>query len=127
MTIEIAVNPERLNIWLAGTFSLAEAKKCCQLIIQSVVEHQSTRVLIDGRNITGKPTVMERYLYGEFKALTVANSSNRSIALSARYAYVLMPPVRDPNRFGETVAVNRGLILKTFESVEEAQQWLELS
>ena len=33
--------------------------------------------------------------------------------------------LRDPQRYGETVAVNRGMDVKTFETPEEAFEWLE--
>jgi hypothetical protein len=32
--------------------------------------------------------------------------------------------LRDPERFGETVAVNRGMDVKTFEEMNEAVEWL---
>jgi hypothetical protein len=32
--------------------------------------------------------------------------------------------MRDPGRFGETVAVNRGMLTKTFESIDDALEWL---
>ena len=33
-------------------------------------------------------------------------------------------PLRDPERFGETVASNRGMDVKTFEGRKEAVEWL---
>jgi len=44
-----------------------------------------------------------------------------------RFAYVMNEPLRDPRRYGETVAVNRGMTVKTFETIEEAFKWLELT
>ena len=35
-------------------------------------------------------------------------------------------PLRDPARYGETVAVNRGMKVKVFETLEEAFEWLRL-
>jgi hypothetical protein len=42
-----------------------------------------------------------------------------------QFAYVISEPLRDPQRYGETVAVNRGMNVKTFETLEEAFVWLE--
>ena len=42
-----------------------------------------------------------------------------------RFAYVMNQPLRDPGKYGETVAVNRGMSVKTFETLEEAFAWLE--
>ena len=36
-------------------------------------------------------------------------------------------PLRDPERFGENVMVNRGMNAKSFENLEEAFEWLELT
>ncbi len=33
----------------------------------------------------------------------------------------------DPQRFGETVAVNRGMRIKVFDNPEEAFAWLDLA
>jgi hypothetical protein len=33
-------------------------------------------------------------------------------------------PLRDPAKFGETVAVNRGMILRVFETLQDATEWL---
>ena len=41
-----------------------------------------------------------------------------------RFAYILHAPLGDPARLGETVAVNRGMILKVFENPEDAIEWL---
>lgn len=45
---------------------------------------------------------------------------------AAQFAYVIHEPLRDPGRYGETVAVNRGMNVKTFETPEEALEWLRL-
>jgi hypothetical protein len=41
-----------------------------------------------------------------------------------RFAYVLEKPVLDPERLGETVARNRGMDVKAFDNIEEADRWL---
>jgi hypothetical protein len=81
-------------------------------------------VLLDGRTITGNPGTIERFFYGEFAADAVAKHHARSAARATRFAYVLREPVLDPQKFGETVAVNRGMLVKVFDSLEEALHWL---
>ena len=44
--------------------------------------------------------------------------------IAPRFAYVMHEPLRDPTRLGETVAVNRGMNVKTFETPEDAIEWL---
>ena len=67
---------------------------------------------------------MERFYYGEFAAFEVRKQVHLSGGDAPGFAYVLKPPVLDRQRFGETVAVNRGMIVKTFESREDALTWL---
>ena len=48
----------------------------------------------------------------------------KAYGIVPRFAYVAHAPVRDPERFGETVAVNRGMNVKVFETPEDAMEWL---
>ena len=45
---------------------------------------------------------------------------------SPKFAYVLAPPVLDLDRFGEIVAVNRGMNVKAFDNLKDALEWLTL-
>ena len=40
------------------------------------------------------------------------------------FAYVIHQRVHDPQRDGETVAVNGGMDVKAFEDTDEAVEWL---
>ena len=114
-----------LTVEATGEFSLEEAQQAFLEMLGAVVQYQSRKVFLDGRTMTGKPEHFERFLYSEFAAnetLRVAKEHG----LVPRFAYVLRQPLRDPGRFGENVAVNRGMNVKTFEIPEAAFQWLEV-
>jgi hypothetical protein len=70
---------------------------------------------------------MERFYYAEFAAQSVANFANRGVSLTTQFAYVLKEPVLDPRRFGETIAVNRGMFVRAFDTLEDALKWLGIS
>ncbi len=70
---------------------------------------------------------MERFYYGEFAAHAVLSSGDRGVSTAIQFAYVLEVPVLDPERFGETVAVNRGMHVKTFDDLQDALGWLGLA
>jgi hypothetical protein len=110
-----------------GQFSLKEAKRTFLEMLEAVALHKTKKVFFDGRKLTGKPETMERFYYGEFAAQTVAHFAERGVSLATQFAYVLKEPVLDPQRFGETVAVNRGMFVKAFDSPEAALQWLGLA
>ena len=113
-----------LNVYGTGEFSLKEAKRAFVEMREAVAQYKAQKVLFDGRKLTGKPGDLERFLYGEF----AAKETRRLVKehrLAPRFAYVINAPLRDPRRFGENVAVNRGMNVKVFENPEEAYEWLE--
>jgi hypothetical protein len=115
-----------LSIDATGEFTLEEAKRVFLEVLGAVAQYQAKKVLLDGRTLKGKPEDFERFLYGEFAAKeTIRLVQEHGIA--PQFAYVLKEPLRDPGRFGETVAVNRGMNIKTFETPEEAFEWLGLT
>src|SRR5215472_1447220 len=97
----------------SGEFSLAEAERTFLEIVEEV-ERQKVggKVLLDGRGVEGDPKMIERFYYGEFAARTVAEYVVRNGCASPEFAYVLHVPMLDPNRFGEMVALNRGVCIK---------------
>ena len=125
MLTQIQPESDLLNIVVTGRFSLEEAKRTFLEILDAVAVQKSKKVLIDGRALAGKPEVIERFYYGQFIAELVISYEDRGVPAGTPFAYVLKDPVLDPKRFGETVAVNRYMNLKTFENPEEALQWLD--
>ena len=107
----------------SGEFSLEEAKRGFLEMLGAVVQYNAEKILFDGRNVKGKPTDLERFYCGEF----AATETHRIVAehkIVPRFAYVMHEPLRDPGRLGETVAVNRGMDVKVFETLEDAIEWL---
>jgi len=107
-----------------GKFTLKEAKRSFLEMLDAVARYQVKKVLFDGRRITGNPESMERFYYGEFAAQAVIEYSERGVPRTTQFAYVLEYPVLDPGRFGETVAVNRGMRVKAFDNLDDALGWL---
>jgi hypothetical protein len=98
-----------------------------EVFIRSGEKHNCKKVLLDGRSLTGTPERMERFYYGEFVAEAVMNSIAQGVSAATQFAYILTEAILDPNRFGETVAVNRGLNAKTFETRRDALRWLGIA
>lgn len=117
-----------LNVVARGEFSLEEAKRAFLEMLGAVAQYRAEKVLFDGRNLKGKPEFFERFYYGAFAANQIINLFNEHrMPRTPQFAYVIHEPLRDPQRFGEIVAVNRGMIVKTFETPEEAFEWLEIN
>ena len=111
------------NAVLIGEFELERAQEQFVELLDEAVASGAAKVLVDGRQMTGKPTDFERFLYGEFVASATLDVLFRH-NLRLKFAYIIHAPLRDPERFGENVAVNRGMNVKTFEEKNEAVEWL---
>lgn len=114
----------KVDAW--GEFSLEEAKRAFLEMLEAVAQHQAEKVLFDGRNLKGEPARIERFFYGYFAATEIISLiAMKRIRQAPQFAYVMNEPLRDPQKYGETVAVNRGMNVKTFDTPEEAFEWLE--
>lgn len=120
MKISAEAESEFLHVIATGEFSLKEAKHTFLEMLEAVAANHSTRVLFDGRELTGEPTTIQRFYYGVF----TAEETIRLVQNVPRFAYVLKEPVFDPRRIGETVALNRGMKVKTFTDFDAALNWL---
>ena len=110
-----------------GEFSLPEAKRTFLEMLEAVARHQIRKVLFDGRRLTGDPQTIERFYYGAFAADAVLQFKDRGVSPATQFAYVLQAPVLDPQRFGETVAVNRGMFVQAFDNLDDALRWLGIA
>jgi SpoIIAA-like len=122
MFLSTTVESELLRVVTTGTFSSQAARKNFLEILDAVAQHQSEKVLFDGRKIMGEPDMMNRFYYGEFVAEALRKF--RMSHNDPQFAYVLEPPVLHPLRVGETVAVNRGMNVKVFDNIADALRWL---
>src|SRR5262245_9018007 len=114
-----------LRVDARGEYSLEEAKRAFLEMLRAVAQYRAETVRLDGRTLNGKPASIERFYYGECAAKETMRLIKEH-GIAPRFAYVLNEPLRDPLRYGETVAVNRGMFVKTFETPEDAFEWLEL-
>ena len=110
-----------LKVDARGEFSLEEAKQAFLDMLAAVAQYHAEKVLFDGRNLKGKPEHIERFYYGYFAAIeTMKLIAEYPMRRAPRFAYLI-----NARRYGETVAVNLGMTVKTFETPEEALEWLE--
>jgi hypothetical protein len=125
MTVSVQTERGLLRATLSGEFEPADAERTFVEVLDAVASRKIDKVLIDGRGLSGEPDVIHRFLYGEFAALTAERYVlARRIPRAAQLAYVLLQPVLDPLRFGESVALHWGMWVKAFDDLGEAQAWL---
>jgi hypothetical protein len=124
MNLSMDNSAQFLHARLSGSFSLEEGTRTYLEILAAVDRDEATKVLVDGRRITGEPKTLERFYYGSFVAeavIALCEARNRPMP---RFSYVLVPPVIDEDRFGNTVAASRGMDVKTFDDMGAALKWL---
>ena len=111
---------------ITGEYSLEDAERVFLEILEALRETAISKVLIDGRAVSGEPSVADCFYYGEFMAIAVQKLVDSGWAVEDPcFAFVLHEPILDPLRLGETVAINRGINIKAFQNKHEACRWLE--
>jgi len=126
MDVSIENSSDFLTARLTGVFSLVDAERTFLRILGAIAQHDASKVLVDGRAIEGQPRTVERFYYGQFVANAVTEFCSRQKRARPKFSYVLVKPVLDGDRFGNTVAVHRGMNVKTFDNIDTAVKWLTL-
>jgi|GEM_PF-215119 len=126
MDSKIVIEKDLMRVVVSGRFDLQSSQRVFLEMLEAVKQHHSKKVLFDGRAISGEPTTMERFHYGEFVAREYVKHAS-SFRTLPKFAYLLSIPVLDPQRFGENVAVNRGMPARMFDKLENALAWLDIN
>jgi hypothetical protein len=115
-----------LYVALAGKMDGRLAEKTYREVLRECVAGGRTRMLIDCRELSGELSTTERYSLG--KLVAEENSSAAAVATGRqiRVALVGTEPFIDRDRFGETVARNRGAALKVTGDLDSAYRFLGL-
>jgi hypothetical protein len=87
-------------------------------IIQAAIEYSSKKILCDERKLQYTLSITDTFKLAEEASRYAKNVVRIAIVCDAQYL--------DDGRFFETVASNRGLIIRVTSSYEEASAWLEL-
>lgn len=103
----------------AASVTLGEAVELIDRAIAFARDQGLDELLVDITGLTGfdPPTLAERYSLIQQWAETAAGR--------LRLAMVARPEMVDPQKFGVTVAANRGLVADVFTSEPEAEAWLD--
>ncbi len=126
MPMSIRTQPEAGYLYaeFAGEFALSEAQTLTAQYLEACIELKLARVLVDTRRVSGKLSVTERFHYADFVARRVIEAVGQGRLEMPQLAYVGSSPLLDPEKFGVTVALNRGVRTTTVETIDEALRWL---
>ena len=102
-----------------GLVTIEELKDVRRTAAEMMVKANLSRVLVDGRDADiAALATMDTY---EFNA---SHASTLPFAGRLRIAVVVAPGHREKSGFGEDVARNRGVNLRTFLDADNARRWL---
>ncbi|HMU90315.1 MAG TPA: STAS/SEC14 domain-containing protein [Pseudomonadales bacterium] len=122
MDVEIVLKEKFLHVRASGHYSLDEMNAMSRAMFAALQQHPRASCLIDCSQVTGSPTLNERFEWPRFTARLIEDLP--AIQRQTRFAFVASEPFLDPGRFGETVAVNRGVNVVATDSLDEALRWL---
>lgn len=115
--ISVEVRPLYLIIRAEGTLTASVDRKLDLQTAEACRVHKRSRVLVDISRMTGAPTTLEDY-----DAASTLDKRWRDVV--ERAAILDSPEFATENHFFETVALNRGYIIKTFTREDHAIEWL---
>src|SRR5262245_46470601 len=103
----------------SGTVTFDEAVALVRAAIAAACEKQARELLVDSTALIGfpSPNTFQRFL----AAVGWAEEANGRLRLSM----VARAELIDPQKFGMTVATNRGLTCNVFTTEAEASAWLD--
>ena len=113
---DLEVRPGYLSLVCAGELTQESFAEVYEKALAAAQAHGVKAVLLDGRAVTARPqSILERFNMGHGAA-----ELQRKYSLRCFVAIVAHPPVADPQKFGETVATNRGILGGVYFDIDEA-------
>jgi hypothetical protein len=119
MTYTLTINPKPtyLHAIVTGLNSRENVEGYLQEILLECTSRSCNRVLIEER--------LEGPRLGMLEVFNIASEGSiRALGMFKAIAYVDVNAGNDLMQFAETVSTNRGLRVKVFSTVAEAEKWL---
>ena len=117
MNYELKIIPDTRIAYFcwSGPITLEDRKEGRERIVQFCRENSIIQVIVDTREQINKARTMQMF---EFAA-------DLPEVMRGFHIAIVWQPDDKETRFVETVAANRGAIIRTFLTLEDAQRWLE--
>ena len=126
LTVKYENRKDYLYAFVEGEYDFESTVQSYIGILGAGAERHVNKVLIDAMTVTGGPTDFERYDIVSAVIRKYYELIHSPDYVICRFAMVGKAPLLDAKHFCETVATNRGLIIKDVETMAEAFEWLGL-
>jgi hypothetical protein len=119
-TLEFDAQRGVICLAFAGTVSAEEVRDSSKAVIAEIAARRTRRILTDFTGVTllAVSTTEVYKLPDAYRTLGLAGPFREAVVTSAD------PAVRDTVRFYETVCLNRGSTVRTFDDRAQALDWL---
>lgn len=111
---------------LNGEMDGTTAEQVYRQVLRECVAAGRSRMLLDCRGVSGELSTTDRYSLGKVVAEENAAVAATGAGRHVKVALVGSHPTVDRDRFGETVARNRGAAIKVTCDLESAYRFLGL-
>jgi hypothetical protein len=127
MAIDLKIEPQPAYLLMTfeGQFESSVIDPITTQAVEACEKYQPSKMLFDFRQVDGQMSTMDRYNTASIFAKKYLDLKITGKIPDCRFAFVGNHPLIDPQKFGETVANNRGLNVKVFIEWTEAVAWLE--
>ena len=119
--IKITLEEDFLLISASGNYSLLKANNLYKVAIDNGLSQSRSKIIIDVTAIAGFIPFFDRFHYSEFLS---KYRQKQALGKVRRIAVVGKEPIVDKERFGETVAINRGTNVRVFTDMSQALIWI---
>lgn len=121
MSYELSIEkkPDFLHVHVTGIRTREAVAAMAKDIIDACVQHQTSKVLVDVRELTGRLSTLNAY-----EVPSVEFPKLKRPGLLKKAVIVDVEEFKDSFRFFETVARNRGFNLRIFGDIDKAIKWL---
>ena len=112
-----------LYITVKGELDVAGAEAALAEVFGIAARAHQPRILLDCSRVRGEWGPDERYTIGSFIAAEMERRASH-FPERPRLAIYAVAPLMDPNRYTQTVATNRGALVRSSDSLQELLSWL---
>ncbi len=112
-----------LYVTVTGQLDVAGAEAALAELFGVAARAHQPRILLDCSRAGGTWGPDERYAVGAFIAAEMERRANQFPERPRLATYAVAPPM-DPNRSTQTVATNRGALVRASDSLQELLSWL---
>jgi hypothetical protein len=112
-----------LYVTVTGQLDVAGAQAALAEMFGLAARAHLSRILLDCSRVAGEWGPDERYTVGSFIAAEMERRASQ-FPQRPRLAIYAVAPLMDPNRYTQTVATNRGALVRSSDSLQELLSWL---